>query len=347
MDNIPWSIARINAPFLWKRGILGHGVVVAVIDTGVNASHPDLCHRIWQGSYLWEGNGYNAIEHSRDIHDEIGHGTACAGTIAGDGSAGIRTGVAPQASIMPVKVFGPHGTTQAIVRDGISWAARNGADIIALSLSFNRHQQPEYRKWREAADVLLTAGIPLICSAGNLGSRMDEFPVPNNIPLPGSIPPPWLHPLQRTNDVRTGGAITCGASDRRDTPLCSPDEGSGTGPATWEDISPYNDYPLSDGRAGLVKPDLLAPGEDIISLSHEHEGYIRYGHTSSAVPHVAGAAALLLSAFPRLTPAELNEALETTAIHPMPGMKDNRYGAGRIDVEGAYRYLALRHCDRI
>ena len=245
---------------------------------------------------------------------------------------------------MAIKVFGTEGSSQGTVWWGLGWAVEHGADIISLSLSFHAEQSPDLAGWRSVCDFLLAAGVLLVCTSGNLGNRLDRFPRPWNIPTPGNVPPPWRIPQGR-GPGGPSGAITCGAVDRSNRlmmgPAGSAEGGSGQGPATWEAIAPYRDYPYDGGAApGLIKPDLCAPGCDLISLAHCNDGFAGLRGTSGSVPHVAGAAALLLSAYPTASPATLREALEAGAIHPTSGPgKDNSYGSGCLHAPGAYRFL--------
>ncbi len=343
-DGISWSLKRIGALALWDTGITGRGVTVAVVDTGVHFPHDDLRKQMWTAPGDGPPHGWNSYERSADVADTIGHGTLSAGIIAGTGAQGVCTGVAPEAKVMAIKVYGPEGSSQACVWEGLEWAVRQGADVISLSVSFRADQSPQYAAWRFACDALRAAGIPLVCSAGNLGHRVDLYPPPFNIPTPGNVPPPWLHPAQQIKGGLSG-AITCGATDEQDEPVTEAlngrGGGTGRGPVTWIEISPYNDYPYGSNDSGLLKPDVCAPGQDVISL-HPSGGYAVFWGTSAAVPHVAGGIALLLSAFPTTSPGVLTWALESTAVHPVPGSKDNVRGSGRISLADAHR--ALQGC---
>jgi hypothetical protein len=132
------------------------------------------------------------------------------------------------------------------------------------------------------------------------------------------------------------------------------DDGSGRGPADWEDIRTYypsypydvpdslRDYPYSTGLGGLIKPDLCAPGVYTITTTLGGT-YTNFSGTSAATPIVSGGIAVMLSADSTLTPEQIAMILETTAVELGDPGKDNLYGAGRLDVYAAASRTAQRH----
>ncbi|WP_409343464.1 S8 family peptidase [Paenibacillus sp. MBLB4367] len=159
---IPWGVSHIKAPQTWSR-TTGNRVRVAVIDTGIDYNHPDLQHAV--------ENGINLINrHSLPV-DDNGHGTHIAGTIAAYAQNGI-TGVAPQASIHPVKAFDEDGT--AYVSDiiyGIYWCLRNRIDVVNMSFGMKHHS----RALEDAVRTAYYSGMIIVASSGNDGrtSRID------------------------------------------------------------------------------------------------------------------------------------------------------------------------------
>lgn len=125
-----WGIARIAAPTAWDV-TQGSGVVVAVVDTGVELNHPDLVGR------LDTANDYDFVNFDSNASDDNGHGTHVAGTVAANTNNTIGvTGVAGQATVLPVKVLNAKGEgSTSSVADGIVWAADKGAKVINLSLA--------------------------------------------------------------------------------------------------------------------------------------------------------------------------------------------------------------------
>ncbi|MET8525392.1 S8 family serine peptidase [Micromonospora sp. NPDC005172] len=153
----------------------GAGVVVAVVDTGVEASHPDL-----RGQVL-AGHGTNvtaASDGRRDDDKEKGHGTKMAGTIAGRGGGAMQElGIAPAAKILPISM-GTNFDGQDLVL-GVRWAADNGADVINLSLGDERTASPELV---DAINYALSKDAVVVASAGNVEQGDRQVMSPANIP---------------------------------------------------------------------------------------------------------------------------------------------------------------------
>jgi hypothetical protein len=220
--------------------------------------------------------------------------------------------------------------------------------VISMSMSWKYPSHPNYPGWRRTCETVLAAGILHANSIGNQGDDLVTYPIPYNIATPGNCPPPRLHPLQ-TLIGGLSSPISCGATDDLDN-LASY---SGRGPAAWES-APYTDYPYQNGtKLGLLKPDVCAPGPGTTSCNYQYTGttgqpYVPFGGTSSATPHVGGCLALLAQAYldagKTIVPAQVQEALENTAIRVGGQTKDkeNNYGAGRVDVYAAYKYGQAR-----
>jgi len=247
----------------------GRNITVAVIDTGIDYTHPDL------GGYFGEGykvkDGYDFINEDSDPMDDNGHGTHCAGIVAANGNI---KGIAPDADLLAVKVLDSNGEGHnSIVLAGIDWAVSHGADIITLSLGEN--QQPN--DGMEPLDLIVNAavekGIVVVAAAGNEG------------PGTGTI----AHPAS------TEKVISVGASNDRGTVNTDDDtiaEFSCRGPSAF----------------GRFDPDVVAPGVGIYS-TWLNESYYSATGTSMSAPHVAGAAALLLEYNRNLTPIMIKSLL--------------------------------------
>ena len=331
---ITYNVLKVNANRVWNElGYTGENVIVAILDTGVNYNHFDLNNHMWVHPNF-PYYGWNVYGNNNNPMDDRGHGTHCAGIIAGDGAAGSQTGMAPDVKIMAIKIWSNTGAgTISDYCDGFQFAVDHGAHVINLSGGRINATATEKILFRNTAVSVLEAGIIAAVCAGNEGGIISSYyPVPQNVRTPASCPPPWLHPNQTT----TGGlsAVVCvGSTDIDDNIAGS----SSIGPSTWQSISGYNDYPYSPGM-GLIRPDVCAPGVDIKSCSHtNNSGYIPDSGTSMATSCVAGVMALMLSKNPKLTPAEICEILETTAVH-LPNQsspKGNVFGSGRIDAYAA------------
>ena len=321
------NVQKVKADQVWALGYEGEGVIVAVIDTGVNYNHNDLKTHLWEDPD-YPNHGWNYVSNNNDPKDDNGHGTHCSGTVAGDGASGSKTGVAPKATIMALKVLDAGGSGYSTnTNSAVQFAVEHGADVVSLSLgSSGSGGEVSSRNVMKNA---MEAGVIAAVAAGNDGAYQGQYPIPNNVGSPGNCPPPWLHPDQTT----TGGtsAVVCVGSTNNSDAISG---FSSRGPVTWQNTS-YNDYPYNPGM-GLIRPDVCAPGENIKSLSYSNNsGYVQWGWsgTSMSTPCVAGAMALMLSKNPTLDPADICEILETTAVHlpTSTSPKNNNYGSGRID----------------
>ena len=129
------NVTQVNADQVWDLGYTGQGVVVAVIDTGVNYNHLDLADHLWDGGSEYPNHGYDFINEDNDPMDDHGHGTHCAGTLCGDGTAGLQTGIAPDATLMCVKVLRSDGYgTSSVISDAMQWVVEQGCDLFSMSL---------------------------------------------------------------------------------------------------------------------------------------------------------------------------------------------------------------------
>ncbi len=333
---ITWNVIKINATAVWALGFNGEGIIVSVIDTGVNYNHVDLNDHVWEDPD-YPNHGYDFVNNDNDPMDDHGHGTHCSGTVAGDGTAGSQTGVAPEATIMCCKVLDAGGGgNESGVWDAIEFSVENGANVMSLSLGWQHSWGPNRSVWRQAFDNAMAAGVVASVAAGNEGDQQGSYPIPDNVRTPGDLPPPWLHPDQ-TLIGGTSGIICIGATNSSDN-LAS---FSGRGPLDWSTISPFNDYPYGP-EMGLIRPDVCAPGENIKSLAHySNTGYESgWSGTSMATPANAGMIALMLQKNNTLTPAEISQISEETAHVLTPG-KNNNTGSGRIDALAAIEATSL------
>ncbi len=168
VEQLPWGVDRIDAEWAWGTS-RGAGVNVAVIDTGIDATHPDLAANVGGGTNFvrrawWRDPDPNAWA------DDNGHGTHVAGIIAAvDNEIGV-VGVAPEASLYAVKVLAKNGS--GYISDiilGIEWAVANGMDVANMSLGTNSDVQSLH----DACDAAAAAGLLLVAAAGNDGAAVD------------------------------------------------------------------------------------------------------------------------------------------------------------------------------
>jgi serine protease AprX len=282
------SVPYIRAPEVWDAGYTGHGVGVAILDTGIDPGHPDFAGRILaMQDFTGEG--------ARDHH---GHGTHVAGVAAGAGSK--YQGVAPEASIYVAKVLHDDGSGyMSQVMAGLEWAVEQRIAVANLSLG-GLGPCDGTDALSTACDAAVDQGLMVCVAAGNYG------PGPSTVGPPGCARKP----------------LTVGASSKNDSLAIFSARG-----------------PTSDGR---VKPDVLMPGMGITSCRAEDTAmgspvdalYTVASGTSMATPHATGTIALLLQAFPGLTPAQIKERLMDTARDL--GLDENAQGRGRADAYQVY-----------
>lgn len=275
-----WPLDTIHAPDVWTQGITGAGIVVAVVDTGVDYNHVDLQNNIWTNpreipnngldddgnGFVDDVRGWDFVANDNDPmdRDREGHGTHVAGAIAAERNNIGITGVAYNARIMPVRVLNAEGEgTLDDIANGIIYAANNGAQVINVSLGgYTDQTQVE-----DAINYAGQKGAVVTIAAGNNG---------------------WTAPISPA-DSANRWSIAVGASDRNDR-LAEY--------SNWAGPKPLN-Y-------------LVAPGTNIYSTT-PYNTYESYDGTSMAAPFVAGTAALVLSANPSLTPEQVASILTATA----------------------------------
>jgi subtilisin family serine protease len=271
-----WQLrSPLDLPDAWDRSA-GEGVIVAVVDTGVDLSHPDLRDNLWTNpreiagngvdddgnGYVDDVHGYDFASHSPDPTDQDGHGTAVAGAIAARGNNHIGvSGVAPRARIMALKVSDGTGPAPAeAVAEAIRYATANGARIVNVSLN-SPDSSPAVE---EAVRAATAAGVLVVASAGNQGQDLGAAP---------SYPASY------------DGVLGVGAVNRAGQ------------------VAPY-----SNTGAGV---DILAPGDDILSTGAGGDYATRSG-TSMAAAEVSGALALVAAAQPDAAGPQLAGTLLST-----------------------------------
>ncbi len=239
------NISKVKANEVWDLGFTGKGVIVAVLDTGVNIEHEDLKDHLWDGGEEYPNHGFNTMDNNHNVGDKDGHGTHVAGIICGDGSSGTQTGVAPDATLMCIKVLGDNGegSLDAII-SGIEFSVENGADILNLSLGSRFPSMQVSSTYRTIFTNLLKLNVLGVAAAGNDKHFIGDYPVPKNINTPANCPPAWIHPDQQSVAGGTSSIISVGAVDNKDKTTYFSSEG----PVTWLG-SEWNDYAYdkSDG----------------------------------------------------------------------------------------------------
>ncbi len=270
-----WGVNAINAPEVSAQGFTGNGVVVAVIDTGVDLDHVDLDANIWTNEGEIPGNardddgngfvddmhGWDFVQNDNAPADTESHGTHVAGTIAAEKNALGATGVAYDATIMPIQVLDSDGFGSfRDIAAGIEYAVDNGAQIINLSLGGGGH-----RLIQQALSYAEDNNVLVVAAAGNDGTSAPDYPA-------------------RYSESLTN-VISVGAHDRSD------------------ELASFSNFV---GNTNAIQVD--APGISVYSTIPD-DRFATFSGTSMSAPHVAGLAALALSADPTLQVEELRRMI--------------------------------------
>jgi thermitase len=301
----------IDAPEAWDIETGGPEVVIAIIDTGIDATHPDLASKIWNNTdeipnngidddnngYIDDVSGWDFYYNDNNPDDGYGHGTFCAGIAAAytNNSIGIA-GVGWNCRFMPVKIISENGGFyDSATAAGIIYAADNGAKVISMSFTFLDSNLLE-----DAVNYAYGKGVFLCAAAGNQNSSAKHYPAAYE-------------------------NVTAVAATNQNDSRCSPkDWGEGYG-------SNYGDW-----------LDIAAPGNLIFSTMPTYhvtmnndgygQNYTAASGTSAATPMVAGVAGLLFAKNPLLSPDEIKAVL---CEHVDPYNSTEYIGTGRLNAQKA------------
>jgi len=322
-------IRTVGADRVWNEGPAyrqGEGVAIAIVDSGNCQANGAPCDSV-TGQ-----NGQSHVAAAVSVltgagsgpYDFFGHGSLIEGLAAGTGMglSGRYFGVAPGANLVSVRVADNLGmATSADVVKGLQWVLDHKAEynirVVNLSLNSSVAESYNTNPLSAACEILWFNGIVVVVSAGNNGTA--------------TLYPPANDPF----------VITVGATDDKGT--------ADLGDDTLADFSAYG-----VAESGVVKPDLVAPGTNLISmvprtknkiwkdhathrtgLQAAQENYMRVSGTSFATPIVSGAAALLLQGEPNLTPDQVKYRLMATANQSWPAYEATKAGAGLLDIYAA------------
>jgi thermitase len=315
VDNQLWGLKKIGCPQAWDSCTGSAGVVVAVIDTGIDYGHPDLAANCWTNvaelngkpgvdddgnGYIDDVHGFNFAGNNGNALDDCGHGTHVAGTIGAVADTAGVVGVNWQVSLMACKFLdaGGSGTTFDAIRaiDYVNEMRDQGVNIVAINASWGGSGYDQ--ALRDAIGRANSRGILFICAAGN-GDAQGRA-IDNDRSAQRNYPSSFDDP----------NIIAVTATDSADA------RGS------WANY-------------GANSVDLAAPGIGILSTIPG--GYASYSGTSMATPHVTGTAALLKAFSPGLGAAQIKDLI-LRSVDPVPGLQGRCVTGGRLN---AGRALAM------
>jgi len=268
-----WGDDLVKAPEAWAKGYTGQGVVVAVLDTGIDYNDTQLKNNIWTNpnndaaqGYANDVHGWNFVDNNNNTLDtsQIGHGTHVSGIIAGENNGTGITGVAYNAKLMPVKVLDNSGSgTDTTITEGIYYAVDHGANEINLSLG---GADPN-SALESAIQYASSKKVIVVMAAGNDSANTPDYPA--------SYAKNW--------------GLAVGAVDQNNQI------------ANFSNLAGPN-----------VLDYVTAPGVNISSTIPGNQ-YATYSGTSMATPFVAGVVALMLSANHNLTDSQVRQIVTQTA----------------------------------
>ena len=329
--------ATVGAPAVRQElGVDGSGIGVAVIDSGVTPWHDDLANP--SGAAQRVDRFVDFVGGKTAAYDDYGHGTHVAGIIAGNGhdSDGRRTGIAPGAHLIVLKVLDASGAGR--ISDAIAamqYVQSNKAAlnirVVNMSVAAGVYESCTDDPLTLAARSLVAGGVTVVAAAGNNGRGPNGTMQYGGITAPGNAP--WV--------LTVGASSHMGTANRSDDTMAA---FSSRGPAAID---------------FTAKPDLVAPGVGIESLSNpasrlyvtdaaallpgtqptSYLPYLSLSGTSMSTPVVSGTTALMLQANPSLTPNSLKAILEYTA-QPYAGYDPLTQGAGFLNAKGAVELAA-------
>jgi thermitase len=302
-----WAHTLMQSKPAWDISTGSSSIIIAIIDSGIDETHPDLAAKIVPG--------YDFVDDDTNPHDENGHGTHVAGIAAAitNNTIGVA-GMDWQARIMPVRILDYYGATNsADVADGIVWAYTNGAKVLNLSLG----GYEDVTAIKEAVDAAYAAGSLVVAAMGNDNLETPAYPAAYDNVLAVSA----------TNKV---DLVTYYSNYGDHCDVAAP----------GGEMSYYGD---TNG----IYSTLPTYSTYMTSTLGYFVNYDYDRGTSMAAPYVSGLAALIWSVQPNLTPDQVQTIIENTAVDLGDPGWDPYYCHGRIDAYAALMAASLIEFDQI
>jgi len=312
-----WGLKRIGVENVWDLGFKGEGVIVAVLDSGLDLSHPELVNNLWLNMLEFYGvpgvdddgngivddiNGWDYVNSDNNITDDYGHGTHVAGILGAEQNEEGIIGITPNIKIMGLKVLDNNGFGDLQdLASAIYYAVNHGAQIINMSLAAATGVMPLYLS--KAIDYAYKAGCVLVAAAGNASADVANY-IPAN----------------------SDKVITVSATEHGDT---------------FADYSNYgNEIDVTAPGSGILSlhadgTDMYGDGNHYVPMGDSDALYYWANGTSMATPFVAGLAALLYQSDWTRSSEEIMRRILGTAEDIGAEGFDNYLGYGMIDATSA------------
>lgn len=291
-----WALPMIHAPEGWTYSVGSPDTIVAVLDTGVQTSHPDLSGNIFVNPNDKAGDGidndgngriddvtgWNSYDQTNNVQDDNGHGTQMAGIIAAAANKVGIAGLAFSSRVLPVKVLNSQGVgTSSTIIDGINYAVRNRASVINISVT----SVMDDAAVKGAMEFASTFNVTTVAPMGNDSARLTRYPAAWSRDLP---------------------VVAVGATNSSDA---------------RPQYSNWGDWIT-----------VTAPGEQILTTT-VGSGYATISGTSAAAAYVSGLAAMIKAIKPGYTPALVKDTIAQTVVDKGTPGYDEYYGFGRIQCD--------------
>ena len=293
-----WGIRKAHVDQAWDIARGSPSIIVAVIDTGIDANHPDLAGVVLPGAtFLTSPDPTCAAVPAGSTVDDNAHGTHVAGLIAANGNNGIGiAGVAFGVKILPIKALDCQGSgLMSDVASGVIWATDHGARVINISLGSNAGQPT----LQDAIRYAIARNTVVVAAAGNCGVASSRCSTLNEPQYPGAFPE----------------VLAAAATDENDAH------------ASFSNVGGY----VGISAPGVRVYSTIPTYPTTLSRSTGFSSYAAFSGTSQASPFVAGVAALMLSREPGLSVAQVLDRLRTTSDDLGAFGPDPVFGSGRVN----------------